>query len=115
MEITKVNIRQYRSDPIEVVEAKGEIDIINIDSFKQPLLAAADLSGDLVIDMREVYYIDSAGLEVLINVYTKRARNNKPFAILVKKGSQPDEVLHIVHFHTLTRITSDPSEVGLEI
>lgn len=115
MKIAKVDIRNYTSGSVEVVEAIGEIDVLDIDEFKQSVKSAADTVNDLVIDLRRVNFIDSAGLEVLISIYIKRSKQTRPFAILVRKGSQPDEVLHIVYFHTLAKITSDPTEVGLEV
>lgn len=96
-----------------MVAASGEIDVLTIGDLRQEL-SSTDESDALVIDLRETDYIDSAGLELLVSVYARRAKSGKRLAVLIREGSQPDTVLHIVQLHSLTMVTSDPRRAGLE-
>lgn len=98
----------------EIIEASGEIDVLSVDRFKSPLRAAAESADALVVDLRGVTYIDSAGLESLIGAHSRMSKRSKTVTVLVKAGSQPQEVIHIVRLDTLLRVTSDPSAAGAQ-
>ena len=60
-----------RDDGTSVLTATGEIDLSNIDVFKQALTnSAADACGDvpLTVDLAAVEYLDSAAINVLYNL-----------------------------------------------
>lgn len=113
MEEKRPIVEKYSSGDIDVVKASGEIDVITIDSFREPVTSIAGSVENMVIDLRNVSYIDSAGLEVLIGAYFKQKQAGKKITLLVKQDSQPDEVIHVVCLHTLMQVTSNPEAAGL--
>lgn len=49
-----------------VVRPEGEIDLASVDSFRQAVqVALATEPADLVLDLRDVTFLDSSGLSVL--------------------------------------------------
>lgn len=53
------------ADGTPVVTAVGEIDMSNVDRFRDALGQAAGDSGRLVVDLTGVEYLDSAGVHAL--------------------------------------------------
>ncbi|MGE2833277.1 STAS domain-containing protein [Mycobacterium sp. SMC-4] len=52
-----------------IVVASGEVDLSNIEAFRRTLTAAADNNaGSLTIDLSQVEYVDSAGINVLFTL-----------------------------------------------
>ncbi|MCE5198175.1 MAG: STAS domain-containing protein [Armatimonadota bacterium] len=113
MTTTAVRLRQYNIGSTLVLEVDGDVDVVNIKDFRQSVLCASDTSNNLVMDLRKVDYIDRTGLEVIITIYSIRARQGKKLAILVESHSQPHEISKVVYLHTLTKVTTKASEVGL--
>jgi anti-sigma B factor antagonist len=65
---------------------RGEVDPASADRFAEGLkTAAADAPGDLVVDLRELTFMDSAGLRVLIDL----ARDLGPGRAVVLRAPQP--------------------------
>ncbi|WP_395105223.1 STAS domain-containing protein [Actinomadura sp. SCN-SB] len=61
-----------RQDRCAVVRARGEIDVVSRERFEAALNEALESGGPVVIDMREVSFCDSTGLNALVNA-NKRA------------------------------------------
>jgi anti-sigma B factor antagonist len=53
------------ADGIPVVTAVGEIDISNVEAFRDALGSAAPDGGRFVVDLTGVEYLDSAGIQAL--------------------------------------------------
>ena len=48
-----------------VAKVSGEVDLANVDTFRQALESGAQQGGTLSVDLTGVTYIDSAGIAVL--------------------------------------------------
>jgi anti-anti-sigma factor len=69
-----------------VIAFAGDIDLATTDGLEELLAATEqDMPGPLTIDLREVDFLDSTGLRVLIDAQ-RRARGRHPFAVLVDPG-----------------------------
>jgi anti-anti-sigma factor len=67
---TSLTLDTASSDGQLVLTVKGEIDLSNVESFTEALRAAVAEAGrsgggTLVVDLRDVEYLDSAGVNVL--------------------------------------------------
>lgn len=56
----------------DVYYVEGEIDVSNCNDFKENLYKVVDTTeGDMVLNFRELKYIDSAGLGILVGTYKR--------------------------------------------
>ncbi len=90
------------------IKLKGEL----IDkSQAQPLIDKIDeyIQDNIVnfiFDMHELKYLNSSGLNTLIQIFTK-ARNNNGEAILYNLNKKISELILITKLHTIFKITND--------
>jgi anti-sigma B factor antagonist len=63
-----LDIRTEREGPNCVISLRGEIDLANAQAFRSQLRQAMadDGAGKIVVDMRELEFIDSSGIAVLV-------------------------------------------------
>jgi stage II sporulation protein AA (anti-sigma F factor antagonist) len=98
-----------------VVQAGGSIDLSNVERFKEPLFEAARESPHgFVIDLSDVDYIDSAGIQVILVAYKLLRSTDGKLALVVKN---PDvwEILTITGLQQLPGFTMwDNLESALE-
>jgi anti-anti-sigma factor len=109
-----VGTEEYANGAVTVVEATGDLDILNISDFKNRVRLVLETAEVLVIDLRPVNYIDSAGLEQIVSAYSRMRKRGKPLAILAKPGSQPRDILRLVQIDQVAPVAGDLSELGLE-
>ena len=92
-------------DGIPVVSLSGELDIMQSSSLMQRLMGAAgnrDLG--LVVDLSEVSYIDSAGVNVLFEVAEALRQRQLAFAVVVPEGNLVDRVVTLVDLGSVARV-----------
>lgn len=71
-------------DTHTIVRASGEIDLSNADSFGQTLnMAVQNAPGGLVLDLSDVTYMDSAGVQVLLHAYRKLQKSEGILSLAV--------------------------------
>jgi anti-anti-sigma factor len=64
----EVWLEQEKGNP--VVHVRGEVDYATVPAFRESLKEAiSDFSKQLVLDFREVTFLDSEGLKLLLQVY----------------------------------------------
>ncbi len=114
MDSPRISINHYADGQRSVVALQGELDVLSVADIRPQVSAAMDQPGGLLMDLREVAYIDSAGLELMVTLRNGLVERQVPFGILVRQGSQPDEVMRIVGLHQVVNIVSDPASAGLE-
>lgn len=89
------------------IKLKGEL----IDKTQAlPLLEKIDeyIQSNMVhftFDMHELKYLNSSGLNVLIQIFTK-ARNNNGEAVLYRLNQKINELILITKLHTIFKITN---------
>lgn len=64
---------------------KGEIDLFNAKALKDRVNSAMEdsLSGNLVLDMQDLKYIDSTGLGILIGIKRRLTENNGRLILII--------------------------------
>ena len=93
------------SDGIPVVGLSGELDIMQAPSLLQRLMGAADNRDiGLVVDLTEVTYIDSAGVNVLFEVAEALRQRQLEVAVVVPGGSLVERVFTLVDLGSVARL-----------
>jgi len=93
------------SDGIPVVGLSGELDIMQAPSLLQRLMGAADNRDiGLVVDLTEVTYIDSAGVNVLFEVAEALRQRQLELAVVVPGGSLVERVVTLVDLGSVARL-----------
>lgn len=84
-----------------IVMAPGEIDISNVDEFIRSLDdAAAKSPGGFIIDLTDTTYIDSAGVQAILALYSRDHLEERKLAV-VTGNSLIKSVLGVVHLEQL--------------
>lgn len=97
-----------------VVEMIGTADINALSAMRSALLQAARNTRTetnqqtLIVDMRRVDYVDSAGLSALVAVAKALTPHSESLHILVSEGGQPDRALRLVRFDTIMSVIHEP-------
>ena len=92
----------------EIVVVRGEIDLATADAVRADLRAAFERSGIVVLDLREVDFMDTQGLAVVIETQQTSAATGTRFAIT----RAPDHVHRLFDMIGLTprlTIVDDPA------
>jgi anti-sigma B factor antagonist len=92
----------------EIVVVRGEIDLATADAVRADLAAALERSGNAVLDLREVTFMDTQGLAVVIEAQQSSAADGTRFAIT----RAPDHVHRLFDMIGLTprlTIVDDPA------
>jgi anti-anti-sigma factor len=105
-------MRRMQRNNLEVVQAGGELDLSNAGDLRTLLESAVSQGqGDVVLDITEAAYIDSAILQELVRAFNLLSGENRRFVVLAKEGAQPWQVLHTVQFNTIMKIVGNWSEI----
>ena len=70
----------YSEENSLVAQLSGDLDINVVDDFKEDILNRIDGSKDIVLDLKDLDYIDSTGLWVVMTIYKtalEKGRNLK--------------------------------------
>ena len=78
---TEVNIRD-----VLVLQIVGEIDLSSSARLRRRLQSLLERNHQVVVDLTEVSFIDSAGLRVLDEVHTSARQNNVSLSIVCPPG-----------------------------
>ena len=85
------SVTRRRAGDVVVVVPIGEIDLATVDELQAEVDAAAAEAQQVVLDLREVAFIDSAGLRLV--VHSSRALDAKGGTLAVVRG--PHEVQRV--------------------
>ena len=110
--MTTLDVRETESRPRAIrVALSGELDLASAYAFDRRLLAIEGGVPELiVIDLREVTMIDSAGLARLVSAQ-RRARRGGWRLVLVKGNRTIQRVLQLTHLDGMLELTSNADEL----
>ena len=91
------------ADECALVRARGEIDIATSPRLSEALLVAVDYCPRVVVDMREVTFVDSTGLNVLVSGF-HHAHGRQGDLALVGPTGIVRNALTVTGLHRLLRI-----------
>jgi len=109
------------------LEARGEADVATADQLRGALeglcaeaeaaaafsAAPAAVTASVVVDLRGVEFLDSAGLAVLMEA-RRRFRNTCAVALVVTEGGQPERAVNVTHFDRFVRVVHSPGDLDRE-
>jgi anti-anti-sigma factor len=111
------------ADAVRVLSAVGDLDLVTSRALRdtvEPYLSGSSTAvpGDsgprpFVLDLRQVEFIDSAGLALLVEI-RKRCmdRDACRLMLLIERGSQPERVLKLGRFDTFIQILYSLEELA---
>lgn len=112
-ESDSLQINSYDEAGVPVVVAVGDVDLCTTPTLRTALeesCKSRTTHGTVAVDMREVPFIDSAGLALLVEM-RKRFFDKCQIALVIARGSQPERVLKLGRFDTFLKVGYSPEEV----
>ena len=97
-----------------IVELDGDLDIYSAPQFRGELGKALADHGDtaLFIDLRNLRFIDSAGLAVLLWAQSARRESRHAMQVLIEPGSQAERVFRLSGLESTLAIVDDPRRLS---
>ncbi len=111
-----LRVALHEEPPGVWVEFAGDIDLFTVEAARKALKRACAEAGaagtgtSVVMDLRRVHFLDSAGLALLVEA--RRWVPACPFALLVPPTGQPRRVLALGRFGDFLRIAATPEELA---
>jgi anti-sigma B factor antagonist len=97
------------SDGRAVVTVRGELDLATAPELETALLERLDAGDDVVLDLRELEFMDSSGLRVLVTAHARAADGGPRFAIVRPlAGSEVAKILDIAGIEQQLDVVEEP-------
>jgi anti-anti-sigma factor len=98
---------------LAVVELSGEVDMANADRVRRELVAAVPHDcRAMVLDLRSVSYLDSAGIRMLFDVSEQLAERGATVAVSVPADASMRRILAITRLDTLVPVRDSVDEAA---
>jgi anti-sigma B factor antagonist len=70
-----------------VVSVSGEVDLATAETLREELMVAeSQPASGLVLDLRQVGFLDSTGIGELVGVHRRLRKSDRPLALVVPEG-----------------------------
>lgn len=112
-----LQVSTYDQLGVPVVLAQGDVDLCTTPTLRRALETTCEKRegvGTVAVDMREVPFIDSAGLALLVEI-RKRFMEKVRLALVIERGSQPERVLRLGRFDTFLQVCYSPDELNAAV
>jgi anti-sigma B factor antagonist len=97
-----LHIRHQIQENETVVSVAGDLHLPNVGQFREALQVVIDEhAGEVVLDFRQVGFLDSAGLKTLLDIRKQLSLQSRAMNLLLGAASQPDRVLHTTRVNTI--------------
>lgn len=94
----EISFRQIDNHKVMVVN--GEVDLYNVSELKKALFDAIDDTvTSLIVDMRDIFYMDSSGIGALVAGQKKMKAKNGKFGLL----NIHEDVMNVLKLATLDK------------
>ena len=115
MRTAELSVNEKATDKGHVIEVVGEVDLTTVNMLREPLLSqvSKNPAQNVIVDLRGVDFIDSAGLALLVEARKRLATDGRTLYLIIAQGRQPERVLRLVRFDTIMRLVYDLKEVSL--
>src|ERR1700712_996109 len=87
--------RLDRRDGAAVVWARGEIDISSSPELRSILHEPEARAETVVLDLREVTFMDSSGLGVIVGQHKRAREDGFRFRVAVERGTEVERILEL--------------------
>jgi anti-sigma B factor antagonist len=92
-----------------VVTVSGELDLATSPELEEAVLGRLDAGQDVVVDLRELQFMDSSGLAVLVTAHTRAADGGPDFAIVrPREGTEVAKILDIAGIEQQLHVVEEP-------
>jgi anti-sigma B factor antagonist len=96
---------------VAVVEAEGDIDLRTADAVRAEIGAAVQEARRVVIDLREVTFMDSSGIRLIVEAQLSSERDG--FAFAVVRGPAPvQRLFELAGLEGRVRVIDDPFDLA---
>ena len=99
--------RAERRDDRSVVVVSGELDLASVDDLQAALARPEAQAGSLVFDLRDVTFIDSSGLSVIVASHQRMRAAQGRFAVVVSRPSAVHRLFELCGLTETLAITDD--------
>jgi anti-sigma B factor antagonist len=103
-------VRHDTRDAAVVVSARGEIDLVTSPELRAALLDERAQAPLVVLDLREVTFIDSSGLGVIVGQQKRSQERDQRFAVAVGGSLAVQRILDLSGLIKVLDVVDDPSE-----
>jgi anti-sigma B factor antagonist len=93
------------NESVSVVVLAGELDLGTISRMEEPLAEQIGQRRAVLVDLREVSFIDSSGIGALIRAF--RSSDGTPMNVLIHPGSQVERIFEVAAVTDAMPIFSD--------
>ena len=108
------HVQRNQAGDATVLAVSGELDLAASPTLEQELEQALQQPGEgLIIDLRELEFIDSTGLSVLVKAHQRAEQSGRRFG-LVNGGSQVRRLLSLTGIAERLRVAETPEELTAE-
>jgi anti-anti-sigma factor len=92
-----------------VVTIRGELDLATAPELETALLERLDAGQEVVLDLRELQFMDSSGLRVLVTAHARAADGGPRFAIVRPlAGTEVAKILEIAGVQQQLHVVEEP-------
>jgi anti-anti-sigma factor len=111
---TNFRVEIHDADQATVVDVSGELDLASSPALEQELESSAVTDSPLVIiDLRQLEFMDSTGLSVLVRAHQRAVDNGQRFAV-VKGPQQVQRLLTLTGVADRLTLADSPEELLAE-
>jgi anti-anti-sigma factor len=105
------SVQRSQSGEATVVRVAGELDLATSPELEHELAQAlAATSGPVIVDLRELEFIDSTGLRVLVKAHQQAEKDGRRFG-LAGGGTQVRRLLNLTGIGERLALASSPEEL----
>ena len=80
-------VSEHQEAGVEFVHVDGELDLLTAPKLSAELdTVIRHRDGDVVIDLRDAVFIDSAGLHILLNAHRRLIKASRHMSVLCREG-----------------------------
>ncbi|MBV9197107.1 MAG: STAS domain-containing protein [Solirubrobacterales bacterium] len=104
------NVETHHGEHATVVRVSGELDLATCPTLEAELARAGTSSGPpLILDLREVSFMDSTGLSLMVRAQRRAAQSGRALAV-VKGGDQVRRLLELTGVADRLTLIDSPEE-----
>ena len=104
-------VEVHRRPGVVVVAPAGEIDVATVDRLREPLRAAETEARAVVLDLRQVDFMDTSGLQLVFEQQRRAVQSAHEF-VVVRGSRQLQRLFDIAGFGDRLRMVDDPADVA---
>jgi len=99
-----------------VIEASGDLDFSTVPIFAEDFASVKSTLSKisdpqtLVLDLRNLNFIDSSGLFLLVRIHEEMATTPHMLSVVVREHSQPQRVITLDRYDKMLNVTSELDE-----